>query len=142
MQATPYSRQDIELLVHDFYHHIQQHPDLGPIFNTHIHNWPDHLATMVTFWSSLLLKTGDFTGSPMMKHAAIAQLRADLFESWLKLFKARCEQHPNAELGKDAWAFATRIARSLWMGYQIQHNPTSSPSELSIPNDYETKSQQ
>lgn len=134
MQAKTYTRQDIEYLVHDFYQHIQQHPTLGPIFAEHIQDWPSHLETMVSFWSSLLLKTADFSGSPMMKHAAISGLSSTLFESWLSLFKSRCEQHPNQELGQHAWAFAQRIARSLWMGYQIQHNPTRSPSELSIPD--------
>lgn len=133
MQTSSYSRQDIEYLVHDFYQHIQQHSTLGPIFAEHIQDWPSHLETMVSFWSSLLLKTADFSGSPMMKHAAIPGLNATLFESWLTLFKSRCEHHPNHVLGQHAWSFAQRIARSLWMGYQIQHNPTSSPSELSIP---------
>ena len=128
-----FTRDDIQYLVHDFYHHIQEHPTLGPIFDAHVTDWPVHLDTMVSFWSSLLLRTGDFSGSPMMKHAAIPELSATLFESWLHLFKSRCEQLPNQALGQRAYEFSTRIARSLWMGYQIQKDPLKAPNELTMP---------
>ena len=126
------SQDEIKQLVYDFYDQIRSHQNLGPIFNTHIHDWPTHLNTMVSFWSSILLKTGDFTGSPMMKHAAIPKLSADLFEQWLTLFKTVCDERKNRALGDAAWGFAQRIARSLWMGYQIQQQPEQAPSELKL----------
>ncbi len=130
--TTPplYTRAEISQLVHDFYDQIRVHPELGPIFMEHIQDWPTHLNTMVSFWSSLLLKTADFSGSPMMKHAALPQLSADLFEQWLDLFHQTCLQQANPALGERAWTFAQRIARSLWMGYQIQQFPDRSPSDL------------
>lgn len=124
------TRDEIAQLVDDFYGEIRQHPNLGPVFNQHIQDWPQHLNTMVSFWSSLLLKTADFNGSPMMKHAALPDLSADLFDQWLDLFEKTCQQQPNTELGQQAWIFAQRIARSLWMGYQIQQQPDRSPSDL------------
>ncbi|MEZ2720421.1 group III truncated hemoglobin [Paenalcaligenes hominis] len=129
------SREDISQLVHDFYDQIRLHPNLGPIFNEHIQDWPTHLNTMVSFWSSILLKTGDFSGSPMMKHAALPNLSADLFEQWLQLFHQTCQQQANPELAETAWLFAQRIARSLWMGYQIQQQPERSPIDLAIRAD-------
>lgn len=65
-----------------------------------------------------------------MKHAALPDLSADLFDQWLDLFEKTCQQQPNTELGQQAWIFAQRIARSLWMGYQIQQQPDRSPSDL------------
>lgn len=125
-------REEITQLVHDFYDQIRLHPELGPIFNEHIQDWPKHLNTMVSFWSSLLLKTGDFSGSPMMKHAALPNLSAELFEQWLELFHRTCQQQTNPALAETAWLFAQRIARSLWMGYQIQQQPERSPLDLTI----------
>lgn|SRR5690554_4021718 len=129
-KTTPYTRDEIVLLVHNFYGEIREHPELGPIFNAHIQNWPLHLNTMVSFWSSLLLKTADFSGSPMMKHAALPNLSAHLFDQWLDLFHTTCNAHPNPQLAADAWTFAQRIARSLWLGYQIQQQPDRHPTEL------------
>lgn len=130
------TRIEIKQLVDNFYGRIRLHPELAPIFNQHIQNWPEHLDTMVSFWSSLLLRTGDFNGSPMMKHAAIPQLSAELFEQWLGLFQQVCSEQPNTELGNRAWEFSQRIARSLWMGYQIQQHPDRTPTDLTIPTTY------
>lgn len=124
------TREEIKALVDDFYEQIRVHKNLGPIFNTHIHDWPTHLNTMVDFWSSIILKSGEFSGSPMMKHAAIPNLSADLFEQWLTLFEKTCAERKNRALGDAAWLFAQRIARSLWMGYQIQKQPTQAPTDL------------
>lgn len=132
MSQPAYTIADIENLVNEFYGAIRQHEQLGPIFNRHISDWPTHLATMVDFWSSLLLKTQRFSGSPMMKHAAIPDLSAERFEQWLDLFHQTCQQQTCKPLSNDAWAFAQRIARSLWMGYQIQHNPQRTPTELQL----------
>lgn len=132
MTAPLCTREEIKQLVDDFYEQIRTHENLGPIFNAHIHDWPTHLNKMVSFWSSILLKTGDFNGSPMMKHAALPQLSASLFEQWLTLFKKVCDERENRALGDTAWIFAQRIARSLWMGYQIQQQPTAAPTELNL----------
>lgn len=132
MTSPTFTKTDIQKLVDDFYGQIRVDPVLGPIFNQHIQDWPAHLEIMVRFWSSLLLRTADFNGSPMMKHAAIPDLSAELFEHWLGLFKTTCEQQP-PELGARAWEFSQRIARSLWMGYQIQQRPNQAPNELQIP---------
>lgn len=124
------TRNEIKELVDDFYGAIRTHENLGPIFNTHIQDWPTHLNTMVDFWSSIILKTGEFSGSPMMKHAAIPNLSAELFQQWLQLFEKICVERKNRALGDAAWLFAQRIARSLWMGYQIQKQPTQAPTDL------------
>ena len=124
------TQEEIQQLVDDFYGQIRVHEVLGPIFNQHITDWPTHLNTMVSFWSSLLLKTGSYQGSPMMKHAAIPELSAELFEQWLTLFEKVCAQQKNQKLGETAWNFSQRIARSLWMGYQIQMHPEQAPTDL------------
>lgn len=126
------TREEIKALVDDFYAQIRVHKNLGPIFNAHIQDWPTHLNTMVDFWSSIILKTGEFSGSPMMKHAAIPHLSAELFEQWLALFEQVCAERKNRALGDAAWLFAQRIARSLWMGYQLNQQPNTTPTDLAL----------
>ena len=42
---------DLELLVNRFYAAVRQDPDLGPIFNDAIGDWPHHLGKLTAFWS-------------------------------------------------------------------------------------------
>ncbi|MCQ9617219.1 group III truncated hemoglobin [Paenalcaligenes niemegkensis] len=130
MIISEHSEADIHRLVHDFYAQVRQHEKLGPVFNAHINDWDTHLNTMVDFWSSLLLKTARYTGSPMIKHGRIPELSADLFETWLSLFDQTTARHPNQVLAAQARSYAQRIARSLWMGHQITNNPSVTPLEL------------
>lgn len=69
-----------------FYDKVRADSVLGPIFNSHIHDWDHHLARLVDFWSSILRGAGRFTGAPMPKHIALPGLTAGLFQRWLALF--------------------------------------------------------
>jgi hemoglobin len=46
---------------------------------------------MCDFWSSVLLMTGRFKGSPMTTHARLPGLRATHFARWLHLFRQTAE---------------------------------------------------
>jgi len=129
LENATYTEEDITHMVHHFYAQIRVHPNLGPIFNEHVDDWDEHLDTMVDFWSSLLLRTGRFKGSPMTKHAVLPELNAGLFHQWLDLFRETCLEMPT-DLGNQAWMFAQRVARSLWMGYQYAHAPDKPVTEL------------
>src|SRR5690625_4236298 len=122
--------EEITTLVHQFYARIREDSQLGPIFNAHIDNWDDHLDTMASFWSSLLIGAGTYRGTPMPKHAALPDLNAGLFQQWLALFEETSNNLDNRQLAAKAQEYAHRIARSLWYGYQIQHQPNQAPSEV------------
>lgn len=122
--------EEITELVHGFYGRIRQDALLGPVFNEHIHDWDTHLATMVRFWSSLMLGAGTYNGTPMPKHVALPGLTADMFHHWLALFRQTTDTLPNRQLAERATDFAQRIARSLWFGYQINNSPNRIPTEL------------
>ncbi len=121
--------EDITALVHAFYARVRDDAQLGPIFAAHIADWGPHLAKMVDFWSAVLRGTGRFTGSPMARHAAIPGLTADLFSHWVALFCEVAAEQPNREMADRASMAASRMARSLWIGYQL-HGPSarSNPS--------------
>ena len=117
------SEEQISQLVHTFYARVRRDAQLGPIFDAHIDDWDQHLAKLVDFWSSVLLRTGRFSGTPMPKHAALPGLDAVLFRHWLSLFRSTAAEQPNQAMAVMACAAAERIAQSLWMGYQISRDP-------------------
>ena len=125
------TEEEITTLVYGFYDRVRADPMLGPIFNTHINDWDKHLRIMVQFWSSLLLGTGTYSGTPMPKHVALPGLQADMFTQWLALFHQTAQELPNRAFAERAEEFAQRIARSLWYGYQLNNEPTRIPTEIS-----------
>lgn len=124
------TEEEIKTLVYGFYDKIRVDDALGHIFNTHIHDWDTHLEVMVQFWSSMLLGSGTFTGTPMPKHVALPNLQASLFRHWLALFHETTLSLPNRAFAEKADDFAQRIARSLWYGYQLNNFPDRTPTEI------------
>lgn len=105
----------IERLVHAFYGRIRSDDMLGPIFAARIADWGPHLERMCTFWSSVTLKTGRYSGRPMPAHVPLP-IDGTHFDRWLALFEAtaRKECPPDAAdvfIGK-----ARMIAESLELG--------------------------
>ena len=121
---------EVVALVHSFYARVRQDEVLGPIFDSHIPHWDRHLAHLVDFWSSVLRRTGRFSGAPVPKHAAIPGLTAALFQRWLGLFRENAARQPNQAMAEQACAMAERIAQSLWMAYQMSHHPDAVPTAL------------
>ena len=82
---------EISTLVDTFYAKVRVDPDIGPIFNATIDDWPHHLATLKDFWSTVLLTTGRYKGQPLMTHLQLP-LDPDHFERWLALFAETANQ--------------------------------------------------
>ena len=127
---VPCTEEEIRGLVDTFYARVRQDPALGPIFNTHVHDWDEHLVKLTDFWSSILRRTGRFSGSPMVRHAALDGLEANLFLRWLALFRQTTDELPNRPMAEQACEAAERIADSLWMGYQMSRNESRIPAPL------------
>ena len=130
MAAELCTEQEVIDLVHAFYARVRRDEVLGPIFNTHIDDWDQHLAKLVDFWSAILRRTARFSGTPMPRHAALPGLNAELFERWLGLFDTTLAEQPNRAMAEYAAQAARRIAQSLWMGYQVSRDPDSIPSAI------------
>ena len=77
----------LERLVHAFYARVREDAELGPIFNDAIADWPEHLARLTAFWSSVMLTSGRYKGQPVpahMKHRS--RITPALFDRWLALW--------------------------------------------------------
>ncbi len=123
----------ISRMVHSFYGHIRQDDLLGPVFGLHIQDWTQHLAKMVDFWSSVLLGTRRYRGTPMPVHQALPELSPQLFARWLELFHATTAEVCGAAMRERADLLAERIAQSLWLGHQMAHAPTHVARDLPQP---------
>ena len=127
------TEKEIDQLVRSFYEKARQDPSLGPIFEAHVTNWEEHFIQMTDFWSGNLLGTNRFNGAPMPKHLAVPNLRPELFEQWLKLFKQTTQELDNESFQLHVNLLAYRIASRLWAAYQMQHYPDKPLLELKAP---------
>ena len=67
---------------------------LGPVFARAIADeaWPEHLAIIQDFWSSMMLKTGRYQRNPFSAHLRVEGIRPEHFDRWLALFRETCDE--------------------------------------------------
>ena len=111
----------IHQVVHAFYATVRKDPAIGPIFNRVIPeaDWPAHLAKLCDFWSSVLLMTGRFKGTPMAAHARIPDLHTPHFARWLQLFRQTVEALCPPTAAALFVARSEMIAQSLQLGMAV-----------------------
>ena len=106
-------------LVDRFYAKVRLDPEIGPIFNAIVGDWPHHLATLKDFWSTVLLTTGRYKGDPMMTHLQLP-LDPAHFERWLALFAETANDVFPPELAANVIAKSQRIAQNFKNGIAFQ----------------------
>lgn len=77
----------IARLVDTFYDRARADARLGPVFAAAVADWPEHMATLKAFWSSVMLRSGRYKGNPFAVHQALA-LQPEMFSVWLGLWRA------------------------------------------------------
>ena len=108
------NEDDLGVLVDRFYARVRRDDLLGPLFNRAVDDWPHHLETLRAFWSSVMLTSGRYKGSPMAAHLRHASaIRGEMFDRWLELwretaFATLAEPNATAVVAK-----AERIGESL-----------------------------
>jgi hemoglobin len=121
----PITESEIATLVDTFYAKVRLDPDLGPIFNAIIDDWPHHLCLLKDFWSTVLLTTGRYKGDPMMKHLQLS-LAPEHFERWLTLFAQTAREVLPPRHAQLVIAKSERIAQNFQTG--LTHRDTSAPN--------------
>ncbi|PYE87027.1 truncated hemoglobin YjbI [Phyllobacterium leguminum] len=97
-----------------FYARVRQDPDLGPVFNTIVEDWTEHLQRLEDFWSSLMLTSGRYKGNPVAMHAIHAdKIQPHMFARWLQLWEETTNEMVSADIAQDMQAKAARIADRL-----------------------------
>ena len=91
-------RGSIEKMVRQFYTNVLQDDVLGPFFIRALGDdmkndkWYEHLITLDNFWLGLLLEEGKYMGDPLLPHVFLAGLTPEIFDQWLKVFRATLDE--------------------------------------------------
>ena len=109
------TEEAIALLIDRFYLRMRRDPVLGPNFEAAIaaEKWPEDLATMRRFWSSVMLASGRYSGNPVAVHGAVANLERPMFARWLTLFEETARELFAPDIALRFTTKAQRIAVSL-----------------------------
>ncbi len=83
-------RDGLRELLHAFYADVRQHAEIGPIFASHVDDWPSHLEKIADFWSGVTGGPRLYSGPMPFKHAALG-LEYRHFEAWLSLWRKECQ---------------------------------------------------
>jgi hemoglobin len=110
----------IERLVRGFYARVRADELIGPIFAARIADWEPHLQRMCAFWSSVVLMTGRYHGTPMQKHLPLP-VDAEHFDRWLALFEVTAHELCPPKAADHFVERARRIAASLELGIAGAH---------------------
>ncbi|MGR3758113.1 MAG: group III truncated hemoglobin [Tranquillimonas sp.] len=122
IRETGLTEEVLTRLVHGFYDRVRDDPLLAPVFAARIVDWPPHLDRMVDFWSSVMLMTGRYRGTPVQAHLPLP-LDAAHFERWLTLFARTAHEVCPPEGAAHIVDRAQRIAASLQAAIQGHRRP-------------------
>jgi hemoglobin len=118
------SEEDLQRLVDLFYARVREDDLLGPVFNGAVGNWPEHLEKLGAFWSSVMLTSGRYKGSPIgahMRHAS--SIEPEMFDRWLKLWRETARETLAEADAAAVIAKAERIAESLKLALYFRIEP-------------------
>ena len=110
-------KEDVQLLVHEFYAAVRKDSILGPIFNDVAKvDWEAHPPIMVTFWESLLLKTDRYRRNALQPHLDVFKkiaFKPEMMDRWLMIFDATMDSYFQGETAEKAKEWARGIAHNL-----------------------------
>jgi hemoglobin len=123
------TEQHLATLVDRFYEHVRSDPELGPVFNAAIDDWPEHKRMLTAFWSSVALGTRAYRGNPMAAHRP-HPIRLEHFDRWLSLWRSTaCEVLPPEQVER-VCAYAEKIGYSLRYGLGLMDRKGALPLGL------------
>lgn len=118
------TEQQLETLIPAFYERVRADAVLGPVFDGAIHDWPHHLNKLVAFWSSVMLTSGRYKGSPMQAHLMHRDaITPAMFDRWLALWGETTADLLPADLAGEMQARAARIGESLKLALFFRLDP-------------------
>ncbi|MEQ8444628.1 MAG: group III truncated hemoglobin [Pelagibacterium sp.] len=117
---------DIAKLVATFYARAREDDVLGPVFNRAVHDWDEHIAQITDFWSSIMLRTGRYSGRPLNPHLRLP-IEAEHFDRWLALFEQTATEIFSAEITHEFMIRARRIADNFELAIGSMRGEIRSP---------------
>jgi hemoglobin len=110
------TKEDIALLIHEFYGKVKMDEKLNPFFTDL--DFEIHIPKMIHFWSFALLNEPGYTTNVVEKHLHMP-LKDVHFEHWLGLFNETIDSHFSGELANQAkqraqligWTIKSKISK-------------------------------
>lgn len=118
------NRDDVKLLVDQFYIKVRADSVLGPIFNTIIKDWETHLDHLTTFWETSLFIgkkiEHKYVGNPLIAHekvdATLGHTITEMhFGVWLNLWYATLDQFFEGEIADNAKRRARKMGTFMYL---------------------------
>lgn len=120
MKENVISEENIRQLVNDFYSKVRDEKELGSIFIKAIGNdseeWKPHLQKLCDFWSSIMLGSRRYHGSPFQRHLMLPKFERVLFDHWLSLFEETTREIYTEEIADRFVEKSKQISKSLQLG--------------------------
>ena len=111
--AGTVNEAEIRRLVDAFYGRVRKDAVLGPIFTQHVADWSTHLPKMYDFWSTVVLRTGRYSGRPIDVHRKLPEISLANFERWIGLWESTVEEVIGAPSREAFTTPARRMAASM-----------------------------
>jgi hemoglobin len=105
----------IETLVRAFYGRVRHDPLIGPVFESKIQDWEEHIGRLSSFWSSVALGSRRYRGQPLAAHLPLP-IDSPHFDRWLEIFAQTARDVCPPAAATHFLDRASRIADSLELG--------------------------
>jgi hemoglobin len=116
------SREDIELLVDEFYKQVLTNKVIGSFFTDVVQlDWEKHIPVMYSFWETVLLQRATYSGNPIVKHVALnqkAKLEQKHFTEWIQLWNNTIDKYFSGSVATEAIKRADTMGKLMW--YKIE----------------------
>lgn len=114
MEIAELNDESLRRTVHAFYARVRQDEALGPVFESNVADWNEHLERLSEFWSSVMLTNGRYKGNPVAMHLLHAdQITPAMFDRWLGIWTATTDDLLPSQAAAMMQAKAARIAGTL-----------------------------
>lgn len=128
------SEEQLASLIPRFYARVRDDALIGPVFEAAIGDWTHHLEKLVNFWSSVMLTSGRYKGSPVAAHLKhLAVITPAMFDRWLALWSQVTSEALSPEIALALQDKAARIAESLKLALYFRLTPAPATSLGLVP---------
>lgn len=123
-RKTIETREDVFLLVSEFYRKIRKDPELGPFFNRVIKDWDEHIERLTTFWESSLFITrklkNRYRGNPLQVHVNVDHENDNTitpvhFGLWMNLWYQTLDEYFVGETAQKAKNRARKMSSFMYL---------------------------
>lgn len=118
------NREDVFLLVSEFYSKVRKDPVLGPFFNRVIKDWEAHIERLTTFWETSLFMTRKleqrYHGNPLQVHINVDQENDNTitqvhFGLWMNLWFETLDELFEGEIAQNAKNRARKMGSFMFL---------------------------